>query len=360
VATSLADPRIVAPAEQQAAPGAPPEQPPPAAAPAAERECANCGAPMAAGQDWCLHCGASVPGSLGGTAPGWRSAAAILGAVAILVLAAAAAGYAALTKGPPRRSTVTATVAQAAPPPVAQPTTPIAPPALTTPKLGTPTTIKPPPLPLGAAKPPRIPLPIPGATPKPAATPRKPLAIPNAGEGTGSSEGGGSGAEGGASAEAGESNPSALVLDTNAASTYNPYNRPASAFGDPSLAIDGDPATGWSAQVDPATAPKMAVGLLLDLKSPQRLASLKLVTSTPGLTIQVFGASGQAPPSSITDPAWVALSHAQKLGKRHVAVKLKPLHGPARPLRFYVVWINRAPAGASHVSINEAEAFPPR
>ena len=57
--------------------------------------------------------------------------------------------------------------------------------------------------------------------------------------------------------------------------TYNPYDYPASGFGDPSLAIDGDPTTAWTAQVDPATAPKMAQGLLIDLKTKQKLAAVQ-------------------------------------------------------------------------------------
>ena len=62
-------------------------------------------------------------------------------------------------------------------------------------------------------------------------------------------------------------NRPSILLDTNAASTYNPYNYPESDFGDPSLTIDGDTTTGWTAQVEPATAPKMAEGVLIDLKT---------------------------------------------------------------------------------------------
>ena len=88
---------------------------------------------MALSQDWCLQCGAGAPGSLG--SPGWRSAATILIATALLALGAAAAGYAALSKKSHKPATVTTTVAQA--PPAAVTTTP----APITP--GTPTTIKP-------------------------------------------------------------------------------------------------------------------------------------------------------------------------------------------------------------------------
>src|SRR6202035_3646992 len=107
---------------------------------------------------------------------------------------------------------------------------------------------------------------------------------------------------------AGESQPGAILLDTTAAQTYNPYAYPATIFGDPSLTIDGDTTTGWTAQVDPAVAPKMAEGLVIDLKSPRKLSALALITTTPGMTIQVYGANGSTLPTSITAPAWVKLS----------------------------------------------------
>ncbi len=49
-----------------------------------------------------------------------------------------------------------------------------------------------------------------------------------------------------------EPKPVAIVLDTNAAATYNPYDYPAGGFGDPSLTIDGDTSTG----VDRAGRPR--------------------------------------------------------------------------------------------------------
>ncbi len=38
------------------------------------------------------------------------------------------------------------------------------------------------------------------------------------------------------------------------------------------------------------------------------VAALELITSTPGMTVQMYGANGEQPPASITDPAWVQLS----------------------------------------------------
>jgi hypothetical protein len=338
-------------------PGAPPvDIPEPAPAPG--RACANCGAPLGEAQDWCLQCGAGAPGSLTAGGPSWRSAATILAAAAVLAIAAAAAAYAALSKGgPPRPRPVTATVPQTPPPtvpPTATPTTPgaIAPtPNPTTPKLpgtGIPKSL----LPKGTAKPPKIPLttPTPKTPPKTLVpAPIGPTTTPKATQ-----------PSGGTTTEA---QPQALTLDTNAAATYNPYSYPASDFGDPSLAIDGETATGWTAQVEPSVAPRMAEGLVLDLKSARRLSALTLVTSTPGMTVQVYGAAGSAaPPTSITDPAWTRLSPALVVKKRSTHLKLK---APSRAFRFVTLWISKAPASAvgtsqapGHVSVNELELFP--
>jgi hypothetical protein len=321
--------------------------------PTAERNCAKCGAPMVAGQDWCLSCGAGAPGSL--DTPGWRSTAAILGAVAILVLAAAGAGYAALSKGSPKPRTVTTTVAQVAPPAATTPattaTTPLTPGgAATTPKAKAS-------LPLGATKPPKIPLTAvtPKASEKSTATTEAKTtpatttpATTTTGEGTTDEE----------------QQQSAIVLDTNAATTYDPYSYPAGWFGDPSLTIDGDHSTAWTAQVNPETAPKMAEGLLIDLKAKQKVAVLELVTSTPGMTVQIYGANGHTVPESITAPAWVPLSSPRVIKKKHSRFKLRDAK---KEFTYVTLWISKAPASSigtaaapGHVDVNEVELFPPK
>jgi hypothetical protein len=359
--TLLADPPAVADTQQPSAdrtPGVSPEGAP-EQAPTPARACANCGAALGENQDWCLQCGAGAPGSLTPSGPGWRSAATILAAAAALAIGAAAAAYAALSEGgPPKPRPVTATVAQTTPPVTPPTTTPTTPGALTppptTPKLPGVTTPKSL-LPKTTAKPPKIPLatPTPKATP-PAITPApapNPTTTPKASKPSANST------------TTEEEQPQALTLDTNAAATYNPYNYPASDFGDPSLAIDGEPATGWTAQVEPSVAPKMAVGLVIDLKSSRRLSALTLITSTPGMTVQVYGAAGgTAPPTSITDPAWTRLSPALLAKKRETKLKLKDR---AKAFRFVTLWISKAPASAvgtpqepGHVSVNEIELFP--
>lgn len=352
MATLLADPPA-APTTEQPPAGAPDGATPPlSASPAVQRACAKCGAAMDGAQDWCLHCGAGAPDSLATRAPSWRSAATIIGVLAILVAGAATAAYAALSKSSSKGGPASATVAQtpaATPLASAAPATPGATPAI--PKLGAPTTIKPL-TPLGGAKPPKIPL-TPTATPKIPTTPSTTSSTPSVTPKTTST---------GGSTPTAEARPSAILLDTNAAATYNPYAYPAGNFGDPSLAIDGDTSTGWTAQVDPAVAPRMAEGLVIDLKTGQKLSALALVTSSLGMTVQVYGANGHALPASITDPAWVQLSPLQLEKKKHVRIKLRR---STKAFRFVTLWISKAPAASvgtaqapGHVVIDELELFP--
>jgi hypothetical protein len=237
---------------------------------------------------------------------------------------------------------LTRTVAQATTPPVTAPLTPA--PTPTPPKtLGPPAAVKPA-LPLTPVKPPKITL--------PAVTPTPTTSTPASTTPTTSTPAGSGGT--------GETKAQPILLDTNAASTYNPYAYPAANFGDPSLAIDGETATGWTAQVDPAVAPKMAEGLVIDLKSQRKLSAVEVVTTTPGMTVQIYGSSGHALPPSITDPAWLKLSASLPVKTRHTRIKLRA----AKPVRFVTLWISKAPASAvgteqapGRVSVNELELF---
>jgi hypothetical protein len=365
VPTALADPPA-APAEQPPSAGSPgPEQAAQVEPRVAARSCAECGAPLADGQDWCLRCGTGAPDSLRTRTPTWRSAAVVLGALAVLVIGAAGAAYAALSKGSGTGRPAVTALAQAPPPAGAVPppaTSTPPPPAATapatTPTIGIPTTIKP------STAAPKIPLSVP--TPKPTAAPL-PRFTPTTG--AGGSTPTSKQKTTAPSTPVGEANAEALLLDTNAASTYNPYNYAAANFGDPSLAIDGDASTGWTALVEPSVAPKMAEGLMIDLNTPRKLSAVGLATSTPGMTVQIYGADGTAPPGSITDPAWTALTPALHAKKKHARIKLGGA-GPVRQAatqahRFIVLWVSEAPASAvgtpqapGHIAVDELELFP--
>jgi hypothetical protein len=305
---------------------------------------------MVPGQDWCLQCGAGQPGSASSSS--WRSAATLIGLAVVLALGATAAAFAALDKEKHKPATVTMTVAQAPAPTSTTPTTPATTPLPITPSVKTnlpPSAVKPPKIPLTATPMPKTPTVPANTTTAPAPSGETPTTSKTTPSNTT-----GSPAE--------ESKQASILLDTNAASTYNPYNYPESDFGDPSLTIDGDTTTGWSAVVEPATAPKMADGVLIDLKTPHKLAALELITPTPGMTVQVYATAAATAPSSITDPAWTPVSHLQVISKKHVRIKLRD---QKKSFTNVVLWISGAPAKSvgtpaapGHVSVNEVELFP--
>jgi hypothetical protein len=108
----------------------------------------------------------------------------------------------------------------------------------------------------------------------------------------------------------------------------------------------------------------MAEGLLIDLKAKQKVAVLQLITSTPGMTVQVYGSTGHTEPASITDPAWVPISRSAVVKKKRLRLSLR--HSK-RAFTFITLWISKAPASSigaltapGHVDVNEIELFPTR
>ena len=330
------------------------------------RACKSCGAQLAPGQEWCLQCGAGVPGSLAGEAD-WRPLAVLAVAGAILLAGAGTAAYAALNQQPSKPPThvliaqVPASTATTPPTgstpstpgatPTPSPTTPGASGAFGTTTHGSstglpPSTIKPPKLP-AVVPTPRNSLTTPStntpSTPAPAET-TPTSTSPTSSTTTPSSQ-----------------TPNPILLDTDAASTYNPSGYSASYFGEPGLAIDGEPGTSWTAQVEPKVAPLMAAGLALDMKRPHRLGSLEVITPTPGVTVEVFGANGSKLPETITDPAWKKLKGSHTITKKTATIKLGT---GGKAYRFLLLWLTKAPAGSTptapgQVSIGEVVPYPP-
>jgi hypothetical protein len=312
-------------------------------------ECPKCGSPMQEGQDWCLQCGTGKPQGFGG-GPGWRTGVAILGATAVLVCGASVAAYAALNKAKPKPAVV-AVIAKT-PTTSTTPTTPSA-----TPTPGVPTTVKPAPK-----------IPLQTSTPKssssenlfPPETKTTPTPATKTTEESkkGSTEP--SGSEG-SETKTGEEAPSPILLDTNAASVYNPYDFPAPLFGEPSLAIDGEVSTAWTAQVQASDAPQMAEGLVLDLKSPQKLGSATVKTTTTGATVEIYATNSSALPTTISSPEWARVVGLKVLKKKTTSLKLKT---KGKSYRYILLWLAKAPpsstaANPGSVSINELELFPP-
>ena len=229
-------------------------------APSAGHVCPHCGTPLQEGQQWCLHCGACEPGSLG-ERPNLRPLTVLALTAAILALGAAVAVAAAINEhGAAPHSNTVALV------PATTPTTALPhharahgddarhgrrdePPQLLQrlqPAVPTPSS---------TTKPPKVTAPTP--------TPKASGESGSAGESSGSSKSSGSGS--GSHDDAVENHhhrnrhlddriekskegssgkgeqPTPILLDTNAATTYNPYNYPNPASAIPGWRSTGNP-----------------------------------------------------------------------------------------------------------------------
>ncbi|HET6448568.1 MAG TPA: hypothetical protein VFG31_05610 [Conexibacter sp.] len=298
-----------------------------------ERACAKCGAPAATPQRWCLECGHELPGV---RRTGMRSAVGIATTLAVLVGAASAGGYTILQddKQPPPPAT---TVAQTAPttpstslPPATQEPTPYTPAPYTPPNTHTPSF------------------------------------------GGGSAYGGGSSlhtSAGGTSTGNGGSRdtsstgsvepdthttttpPAPQFAITNvalgaAAVAYAPYAAADVDLGDPSRTVDGSTRTLWKAPAatDPTAPPQL--GVYVDLGGKEKLRTLVLRTPTPGMSIEIYGAT-DGPPDAITDSGWDHIASRTGIAAE-THVKLG-----SRAYRFVLVWIVGAPPDGARPAISE-------
>jgi hypothetical protein len=296
-----------------------------------ERACPSCGAPAVAPQRWCLECGHELPGP---RRAGLRSAVGIATTLAVLVGAASAGGYTLLQddKHPPPPAT---TVAQTVP---------------TTPSES-----------------------LPAATQEPGPYTSAPYTPPNT---PASNVGGGSafhgrpsaGASTGGTTPGDDGTPSdgSVESDTHTTTTtpqapqfavsnvalgavavaYAPYAAPDVDLGDPSRVVDGAERTAWKAPVaaDPTAPPQL--GVYVDLAGKEKLRKLVLTTPTPGMSIEVYGATS-GPPGAITDPGWDHLASRSGIAAKS-GVKLGD-----RAYRYVLVWIVGAPPDGARPAISE-------
>jgi hypothetical protein len=300
--------------------------------------CTNCATPLAVGQDWCLECGTAVPGRFG-RGPGLQSSLGVVGVTLLLVIGGVAAAYSALSSDSKQAAQTTAGI------PAQAPLTPDVP-ASAAQVPGAPGTTAVPGAPTATV--PVAPK-LPGATPTPAPTPTAPVTVaptttkaPTKAATPKTPTTPVTGVPAAKSAK--------LLLDTDAASTYNPYSLDPAGFGDPAKAIDGDPQTTWTYQLDPSTAGKTLVGLAINLKSGQKVRTMTVATSSPGMTVEFYGAKA-AQPVSITDPAWLHLAN-----RRHIkASTTVALDTGGKSLDYLLVWITGAPAGVTSGTLGISE-----
>jgi hypothetical protein len=284
--------------------------------------CPACGAGMSEGQDWCLECGTAAPGSLGAGRPSWRQGLAVAGVTLALLGGAVVASWAAIT-GDAQRSAAApaqgdANPIVAQPPPAPAPPAPTSePPEAAEPSIPSPSPQEP--IDSEPALPPTD-SPSPAPVDPPASTP-----APSVGGGSA-----GGGATGG-----GTTAPAALRISR--AFTYDPYDRPGAEFGRAAAAIDGSESTVWDVTV-PADGDPVGAGLLLDLGSAQGVRSLRLLTSTPGFTAEIYATRNATTPSDLDAAGWQHVTDVKNVSATQ-SVSLGKVDGRARKL---LVWITDA------------------
>jgi hypothetical protein len=390
-----------------------PEVTPDPAAPPVGRACANCGAPLADGQDWCLECGTAVASPRSGL-PGWRTGAATIVATVVLASGAVAAAYAAITDdgSNPNGSgssavlladnngaATTDAVPQPDPidipseqevPPLAGATPPAAstqPPAAVTPPAATPP----------VATPPATPVTPPASTPvtPPASTPSTPANPDN-----GSTNDNGSSSGGGDDETPVKRAPLqevTLTPGTTVAASYNPAAAPATGTtttpttptqttttptttptdptqttptpppsngkvhadtdftGDPSATFDGDPTTAWSVALGtPELIAEPQAGLLIDLGKATTLRRLVITPTTPGTTIEVYGSDAATAPATVDDKGWKKLATQLDVDGRTKITLGKDTVGTGK-VRQLLIWFAAGPDDGTSTSVGISE-----
>jgi hypothetical protein len=341
-------------AEPVAAPEVAPEPPretPPEEAlapPASGRTCKACGAAMEDGQDWCLACGTAAPGSLGDR-PGWRAASTVVVLALLLVLGAVGAGYAALKSDTNAKTTASApppaspTQAQVAPPATTQapstqaptasaPTTSSTPKSSTLPKVHSPkpsTTQGSPVTPVTPAPTTPTPTPTPSTSTPSTSTPSTSTPTTTQPQDTG---------------------PQPIELKSDAGSAYDPYGR-AKATGKPERALDDDTSTSW--YVDPNDPQSIGVGYAVDLGKLQGIREIKLQTTTPGFTMEVYATDEPELPPDILDTRWSHVTNVSKVGVKEDGKENVVLGAGSTKYRNLLLWFTTPPTDGPRLRLVE-------
>lgn len=266
---------------------------------------------LAAGQEWCLTCGTAAPGRLRRRA-GARAVLATVGLTLALTGGAVAASYAALSKDPVRRGDIALVVP--APPAPTPPPPPVAPPVA---EEGTRTAAK-------------TPTPRPKSTATVRDVAQRPATSTNAARDDAQQS----------------SEPRLLDVASSSGALYDPLGRAQFVDGDPhdpKAVLDDDRQTSWAVTAGGLDA--LQVGYVVDLEQPTSLRYLELVTDTPGLRVEIYGADADVLPPQVTDSRWAKLKARdavdlnEKEGNESGDGKEKiTISDGAQKYRFLLVW----------------------
>ncbi|HZE05235.1 MAG TPA: protein kinase [Solirubrobacteraceae bacterium] len=152
--------------------------------------------------------------------------------------------------------------------------------------------------------------------------------------------------------------PRRIAICSTCATDYNPDPLSGPKTQNPQMdpyAVDGDPSTAWKTQIyDNGTLGKPGVGLYVDARRNVVAGSLRLVTSTPGYAVTIYGSRLQPNPDTFTTGSggWTKLSTVASV-QAHQSIPLTT-HGTA--YRYCLVWITQL-NGANPAAINEISLY---
>lgn len=155
------------------------------------------------------------------------------------------------------------------------------------------------------------------------------------------------------SARQGAGRLEAISLRRNAATDYDPVESGgdgAEHGQDAPYAIDNIPSTYWSTEqyVDGVLG-KDGVGLAVDLAPGAVVRQLRIETSTPGFTAEVYATDARTLPPTVTDPAWRRVAPATTVDRRQRI----DLAAGGRRSRHVLLWITSLPPDRRSVAIHE-------
>ena len=115
---------------------------------------------------------------------------------------------------------------------------------------------------------------------------------------------------------------------------------------------DKDTSTTWSTESYSAGLQKEGVGIHVDASPGLAAREIEVVTTTPGFTAEIYGATSAEPPAALD--GWTRLAPARQFGSDE-RVRL-----PGRRHRYFLVWITELAADDKKAEIAEIRLRAPR
>lgn len=295
--------------------------------PAAGRTCHVCHAPLEAGQDWCLACGAAAPSSRRHL-PGKRAAASVAALTLALTGGAVAAAYAALSSPPAPPKTLASAVPPGTTPDTSIPTTTTPPPVSAIPT--TPTTTLPK-LPK-VTGPSTLPPPTNTSSTLPPVTNTNTTTTDTTTTTTNTTT---------------TPQPTSvkLALKPDDIGPYDPASRIVSAPSNRANLFDKDDTTAWTASAAPGEV-QLGFGITVDLQEAERLEKLTLSGTTGG--IEIYGTTADELPPDVTDPGWIQLGKLDSLDGEKTITFAKT----AKKADLVLIWFTSAPSVGPTASLS--------